>query len=204
MASDLSMPEAVELTDSNRSVPMGSSSSTGLAVPVDQDRDHSRGGEPTTAITLVEYGDYECPYSRAAYRSVQQIEQQLGDRLRFVFRHFPLREIHPHAQIAAEAAEEAATQDRFWEMHDVLFARQHALARADLISYANDLGLDAEQFKSALRDGRHRARIEEDVSSGTRSGVQGTPTLFIAGELYAGSYMPEELERALLSQADAL
>jgi protein-disulfide isomerase len=183
---------------------MGSSSSTGLAVPVDQDRDHSRGGERTPAITLVEYGDYECPYSRAAYRSVQQIEQQLGDRLRFVFRHFPLREIHPHAQIAAEAAEEAAAQDRFWEMHDLLFARQHALAREDLISYANDLGLDAEQLKSALGDGRHRARIEEDVSSGTRSGVQGTPTLFIAGELYAGSYMPEELERALLSQADAL
>ena len=89
-------------------------------------------------------------------------------------------------------------------MHDLLFARQHALAREDLISYANDLGLDAEQFKSALRDGRHRARIEDDVSSGTRPGVQGPPTLFIAGELYAGSYMPEELERALLSQPDAL
>jgi protein-disulfide isomerase len=183
---------------------MESSSSTGLAVPVDQDRDHARGGEGSPAITLVEYGDYECPYSRAAYRSVQQVERQLGDRLRFVFRHFPLREIHPHAQIAAESAEEAAAQDRFWEMHDLLFARQHALAREDLIRYASDLGLDAEQFKAALGDGRHRARIEQDVSSGTRSGVQGTPTLFIAGEVYDGSYTPQELERALLSQTDAL
>jgi protein-disulfide isomerase len=183
---------------------MEPSSRTGLAVAVDQTCDHARGGEGIPAITLVEYGDYECPYSRAAYRSVQQIERRLGDGLRFVFRHFPLREIHPHAQIAAEAAEEAAAQDRFWEMHDLLFAGQHALAREDLIRYANDLGLDAEQFKAALRDGRHRARIEEDVSSGTRSGVQGTPTLFIAGEVYDGSYMPEELERALLSQTDAL
>ena len=183
---------------------MESSASTGLAVAVDQERDHARGGEGSPAITLVEYGDYECPYSRAAYRSVQQIERQLGDRLRFVFRHFPLREIHPHAQIAAEAAEEAAAQDRFWEMHDLLFARQHALAREDLIRYANDLGLDAEQFKAALGEGRHRARIEEDVSSGTRSGVQGTPTLFIAGEVYDGSYMPEELEGALLSRTNAM
>jgi protein-disulfide isomerase len=183
---------------------MESSSRTGLTVAVDQDRDHLRGGETTPAITLVEYGDYECPYSRAAYRSIEQIERRLGDRLRFVFRYFPLREIHPHAQIAAEAAEEAATQHRFWEMHDLLFERQHALAREDLIPYANDLGLDGEQFAAALGDGRHRARIEEDVSSGTRSGVQATPTLFIAGELYDGSYMPEELERALLSHADAL
>jgi 2-hydroxychromene-2-carboxylate isomerase len=89
-------------------------------------------------------------------------------------------------------------------MHELLFARQHALAREDLIRYANELGLDAEQFTAALADGRHRARIEEDVSSGTLSGVQGTPTLFIAGELYDGSYMPEELEAALLSHADAL
>jgi protein-disulfide isomerase len=183
---------------------MESSSATELAVPVDEDRDHARGGQGSPAITLVEYGDYECPYSRAAYRSVQQIERELGDRLRFVFRHFPLREIHPHAQIAAEAAEEAAAQDRFWEMHDTLFGRQHALEREDLIRYANELGLDAERFTVALQDGRHRARIEEDRSSGTRSGVQGTPTLFIAGGLYDGSYMPGELQRALLSHTDAL
>jgi protein-disulfide isomerase len=182
---------------------MESSASTGLTVAVDQARDHQRGGQGSSAITLVEYGDYECPYSRAAYRSVEQIERQLGDRLRFVFRHFPLREIHPHAQIAAEAAEEAAAQDRFWEMHELLFARQHALAREDLIRYANDLGLDAEQFSAALRDGRHRARIDEDVSSGTRSGVQATPTLFIADALYDGSYQPQELESALLSHPEA-
>jgi protein-disulfide isomerase len=182
---------------------MESSARTGLVVAVDEARDHERGGRGSSAITLVEYGDYECPYSRAAYRSVEQIERQLGDRLRFVFRHFPLREIHAHAQIAAEAAEEAASQDRFWEMHEVLFAHQHALAHDDLIHYANDLGLDTERFSAALRDGRHRARIEEDVSSGTRSGVQGTPTLFIADALYDGSYQPRELERALLSHAEA-
>jgi protein-disulfide isomerase len=181
-----------------------SSSRTGLAVAVDLDRDHSRGGERSPGVTLVEYGDYECPYSRAAYRSVEQIEHQLGDRIRFVFRHFPLREIHPHAQIAAEAAEEAAAQDRFWAMHDLLFARQRALAREDLTRYASELGLELEQFAAALEDGRHRTRIEEDVASGTSSGVQATPTLFIAGELYDGSYMPEELERALLSHAGRL
>jgi protein-disulfide isomerase len=179
---------------------MESSSGAALAVAVDQSRDHMRGGQGSRAITLVEYGDYECPYSRAAYRSVTRIERQLGDRFRFVFRHFPLREIHPHAQIAAEAAEEAAAQDRFWEVHDLLFARQHALEREDLVRYADELGLDIEQFEVALEDGRHRGRIEEDVSSGTRSGVRATPTLFIGGEVYDGSYMPEELERALRSQ----
>jgi protein-disulfide isomerase len=183
---------------------MESSSGTALAVAVDQERDHVRGGRASRAITLVEYGDYECPYSRAAYRSVQRIERQLGDRLRFVFRHFPLREIHPHAQVAAEAAEEAAAQDRFWEMHDLLFSNQHALEGEDLVRYANELGLEAEQFAEALEDGRHRGRIEEDVSSGTLSGVQGTPTLFIAGEMYDGSYEQEELERALRSRTDAL
>src|SRR5712692_3390189 len=135
---------------------MESSSRTALAVAVDQDRDHARGGQGSRAITLVEYGDYECPYSRAAYRSVERIERRLGDRFRFVFRHFPLREIHPHAQIAAEAAAEAAAQDRFWEMHDLLFARQHELEQEDLIRYANELELDVEQFTAALEDGRHR------------------------------------------------
>jgi formate-nitrite transporter family protein len=178
---------------------MDSSSGTALAAPVDPERDHERGGQASRAITLVEYGDYDCPYSRAAYRSVQRIERPLGNRLRFVFRHFPLREIHPHAQIAAEAAEEAAAQDRYWEMHDLLFARQHALERENLVRYANELGLDAQQFTAALDDGRHRGRIDQDVASGTRSGVQGTPILFIAGERYDGSYAPEELERALAS-----
>jgi protein-disulfide isomerase len=182
---------------------MESSQGGALAVAVDERRDHLRGGSVTGTITLVEYGDYECPYSRMAYRSVQRIETNLGDRLRFVFRHFPLREIHPHAQLAAEAAEEAAAQGRFWEMHDLLYSRQHALEREALISYASELGLDVERFTAALQDGRHRARIEQDIASGTRSGALGTPTLFLDGDLYGGSYQPDELERALRQRAES-
>jgi protein-disulfide isomerase len=168
-----------------------------LASPIDEQRDHLRGGRPPAAVVLVEYGDYECPYSRAAYRSIQQIERRMGDGLCFVFRHFPLREIHPHAQLAAEAAEAGAAAGRFWKMHELLFHRQSALEPEDLRRYAQELELDPEEFDEALADGRHRPRIDEDVASGLRSGVAGTPTLFIGGARYGGSYMPAELERAL-------
>jgi protein-disulfide isomerase len=168
-----------------------------LAVPIDEGRDHWRGGRPPGAVTLLEYGDYECPYSRSAYRSIQVIENRLGDRLRFVFRNYPLRDIHPHAQMAAEVAEEAAAQGHFWAMHELLFHRQRALEPPDLYRYARQVGLDVDQLEVALRDGRHRARIEADVESGDRSGVLGTPTLFIDGVRHDGSYAPEELERAL-------
>ena len=168
-----------------------------LASPVDPLRDHLRGGSPTEATVLVEYGDYECPFSRAAYRSVQQMERRFGEGLCFVFRQFPLREIHPHAQLAAEAAEAAVAGDRFWEMHDVLFHRQRALEPEDLRAYAQQVGVDVKEFDAALRDGRHRERIDEDVASGLASGARGTPTLFIDGLLYRGSYMPADLENAL-------
>jgi Na+:H+ antiporter, NhaA family len=168
-----------------------------LVDPIDAQRDRLRGGEPNDAITLVEYGDYECPYSRAAYRSIQGIERELGERLCFVFRHFPLREIHPHAQLAAEAAEEAAAHDRFWAVHDLLFGHQRSLEKPDLRRYAADAGLDLTEFDAALADGRHQARIGEDLASGLRSGVEGTPTLFIDGVRYERSYMPDELASAL-------
>jgi NhaA family Na+:H+ antiporter len=168
-----------------------------LTAPVDRGRDRLRGGDPNEAVTLVVYGDYECPYTRAAYRSIQGIERRLGERLCFVFRHFPLREIHPHAQLAAEVAEEAAAQERFWEMHDLLFGHQQSLEEPDLRRYGGEAGLDLEELDAALADGRHRARIEEDLASGLASGVQGTPTLFIDGALYEGSYMPDELGVAL-------
>jgi protein-disulfide isomerase len=167
-----------------------------LAVPVDVSRDRLRGG-PDSRVTLVEYGDYECPYSRRAYRSVQSIEQELGRRLTFVFRHFPLREIHPHAQLAAEAAEQAAAQGEFWVMHDLLFHRQKALEPDDLRRYAEEARLDLGEFGAALGDGRHRARIEEDVASGLASGVDGTPTLFIDGVRYRGSYEAQVLGAAV-------
>lgn len=124
---------------------------------------------------------------------MQAIEQQLGPRLLFVFRHFPLRDIHPHAQRAAEAAEEAAAQGLFWPMHDLLFHHQKALDAEDLRRYAGQAGLDLARFDAALGDGRHRRRIEEDVANGLASGVDGTPGLFIGGIRYRGSYEPEFL-----------
>jgi protein-disulfide isomerase len=174
-----------------------------LAVPVDPARDHLRGGAPDAAVTLVEYGDYECPYSRAAFRSIERVERRLGERLCFVFRQFPLREIHPHAQMAAEVAEEASAQGRFWEMSDALFRGQPALEPQDLRRYAREVGLDADQLDAALGDGRHRARIDADVAGGIRSGVLGTPTLFLDGALYEGSYMFDELVAALTSASSS-
>ena len=174
-----------------------------LAVPVDESSDHLRGGRPGAAVTLVEYGDYECPYSRAAFRSIERVERRLGDGLRFVFRHLPLRNIHPHAQMAAEVAEEAAAQGRFWEISDALFRGQPALESDDLRRYAREVGLDVDEVDAALRDGRHRSRIEADVASGVRAGVQGTPTLFLDGALYQGSYMFEELVAAVTSASSS-
>ena len=173
-----------------------------LAVPIGE-REHARGGPEGTAVMLVEYGDYECPDSRAAYRSIQRVERRLGERLRFVFRHLPLREIHPHAQLAAEAAEEASAQGLFWEMHDTLFHRQKALERSDLEGYAKEVGLDASEFSAALADGRHQAHIQADLDGGIRSGARGTPTLFIDGYRYDGSYETEELVRAVAPSSDS-
>ena len=166
-------------------------------VPIDERADHVRGGAPATATVLVEYGDYECPYSRRAYRSIQRVEARMGDGLCFVFRHLPLREIHPHAQLAAEVVEEAGAQGRFWEMHDMLFHRQKALERADMSGYARELGLDLDELDAALDDGRHRGRIEADLEGGVMAGARGIPTLFIDGELYAGSYETDVLQVAL-------
>ena len=154
--------------------------------------DHVR-GDPS-GRTLVEYGDYECPYSRRAYREIQRVEHELEGRIRFAFRHFPLTEIHPHALAASAAAEAAALQDRFWEMHELLFHRQKALADDDLRSYAAELGLDPERFDSDLPSEPVLVRIRRDVESGMATGeVRGTPTLFIDGEVYRGSYAAADL-----------
>jgi protein-disulfide isomerase len=158
--------------------------------------DHVR-GDPSGRM-LVEYGDYECPYSRRAYREIQRVEHQLEGRIRFAFRHFPLTEIHAHALVASAAAEAAAVQDRFWEMHDLLFHRQKALGDDDLRSYAADLGLDPERFESDRHGEPVFDRIRRDVESGMASGeVLGTPTLFIDGEVYRGSYAAVDLIDAL-------
>ena len=168
---------------------------THLAVPISE-RDH-RQGPATAAVTLVQYGDYECPYTRQSTTVVRAIQQQLGEQLRFVFRNFPLTEIHPHALHAALAAEAAATQGKFWEMHDYIFHHQHTLEDADLEQFAEAVGLDLQQYARALADQRSLARIEEDVEGGERSGVQGTPTFFINEVLYRGSWEREALLAAL-------
>jgi protein-disulfide isomerase len=138
---------------------------------------------------IVEYGDYECPYSRQAFRAIQRVESRLGDQVRFAFRHFPLTDIHPHALAASAAAEAAATQDRFWAMHELLFHRQHALEDGDLRGYAAELGLDVDRFHADRASAGVLARIRRDVQSGLASGeVLGTPTLFIDGVVHRGSY----------------
>lgn len=155
-----------------------------LILPVSE-RDHIRG--PATAlVTLVEYGDYECPYCGEAYPVVEELQRVLEDRLRFVFRHFPLAQIHPHALGAAEAAEAAGAQDMFWEMHATLYTHQHALDGAHLIKYAIALGLDPTSFREALDGRAYEERVREDFLSGVRSGVNGTPTFFIDGIRYDG------------------
>lgn len=168
---------------------------THLVVPVSE-RDH-RQGPATAAVTLVQYGDYECPYTRQSTTIVRAIQQQLGEQLRFVFRNFPLTEIHPHALHAALAAEAAATQGKFWKMHDCIFHHQHTLEDADLEQFAVAVGLDMPQYARDMADQRALARIEEDVEGGERSGVQGTPTFFINGVLYHGSWKQEALLAAL-------
>jgi protein-disulfide isomerase len=171
-----------------------------LDPPVDHERDHVTG--PEDAVVLLEYGDFECPYCGDAFPSVRKVLSRMGDQVAYAFRHFPIVAQHPHAEHAAQAAEAAGAQGRFWEMHDLLFEHQHALADDDLAGYARELGLDAEGFESELREGRHAARVREDMESGRRSGVQGTPTFFIDGEPYDGFYDVESLTWALEDALD--
>jgi protein-disulfide isomerase len=157
-----------------------------LTIPVGS-RDHIVGPEQA-AITLVEYGDFQCPYCREAYPIVKQVREQLGARLRFAFRNFPLTRIHQHAEHAAEAAEAAAAQGAFWQMHDRLFERQFALEDDNLVEYATELGLDADRLAGELAAGTYRDRVRDDFMSGVKSGVNGTPTFFINGTRHDGSY----------------
>ena len=159
-------------------------------------RDHVRGA-PGAPLRLLIYGDYECPYTRKALISVAQVRGELGDDFVYAFRNFPLTEIHPHALHAALAAEAAELQGKFWEMHDLLFHRQGALADEDLAAHAAEIGLDPDRFRADFTDRKGMPRIEADVASGVRNGVEGTPSLFINGEPYQESYDPETLKDAL-------
>ncbi len=155
-----------------------------LAEPVTE-QDHAI-GPPTAPITIVEYGDYECPTCLNAVPVVKEVRRRLGDRLRFVFRHFPQSSIHPHASAAAEAAEAAADQGKFWEMHEALFQHQKELAEIDLSHLALTLGLEIYEFETSRSREKHRRRIDTDFDSGRQSGVSKTPTLFINGRRYDG------------------
>lgn len=166
-----------------------------LILPV-SDRDHIQG--PADAlVTLVEYGDYECPYCGQAYPIVKEVQQRLGDRLRFVFRNFPISTSHPHAQHAAEAAETAAALGSFWEMHDTLYEHQDALSDNDLRRLAESIGIDAASFDRDMSAHRFADRVREDFMSGVRSGVNGTPTFFINEFRYDDSWDTESLVAAL-------
>jgi protein-disulfide isomerase len=167
-----------------------------LTLPVDEERDHIQ-GSPNADVTLLEYGDFECPYCGAAYPIVKQVQAQMGERLRFVFRNFPISTSHPHAENAAEAAESAAAQDRFWEMHDLLYENQRHLEDDDLRGYARQLGLDTARFDRDLAEHVYEPRVREDFMSGVRSGVNGTPTFYIDGVRYDESYEAEALIAAL-------
>jgi len=167
-----------------------------ILAPLDEDLDHARG--PTTGRVILEYGDYECPYSRQAFRAIERVEQELNGRIRFAFRHFPLVQIHPYAFGAAAAAEAAAMQDRFWVMHELLFHRQKALQDDDLRRYADELDLDMARFDHDRVGPDVRRRIRRDVETGLASReVSGTPTLFIDGVLYVGRYEAASLTEAM-------
>ena len=169
-----------------------------LILPVSEERDHIK-GRPDAPVTLVEYGDYQCPYCGAAHPIVQEVLERMGDQVRFVFRNFPLTTSHARAQPAAEAAEAAAAQGRFWPMHDLLLENQKQLDDADLHEYARRVGLDVDGFARQLAEHTHGPRVREDFMTGVRSGVNGTPTFFINGIRHDGAYDVPALLAALRS-----
>ena len=164
--------------------------------PVDPDRDHIR-GRVDAPLTLVEYGDFECPFCGRATGVVRELRARFGDELRYVFRHLPLTDVHEHAELAARAAEAAGAQGRFWEMHDQLFAHQDELEVEDLLGYADAIGLDVERFARDLGEARHATRVREDVASAEASGARGTPTFFIGERRHVGPYDAQTLAREL-------
>jgi protein-disulfide isomerase len=167
-----------------------------LSDDVDPERDHVRGPE-SAPVTLVEYGDYQCPYCGQAEIVIRELLDEFGDELRYVWRHLPLSDVHVNAQMAAEATEAAAAQGAFWPMHDRLLAAQDELTAGDLRRHAEELGLDLERFWDELRRSEHADRVAEDVASADASGVAGTPSFFINGRRHQGAYDAETLRAAV-------
>lgn len=172
-----------------------------LKIPVSS-LDHIQGNQNATLI-LVEYGDYECPYCGMAYPIVKRLQKHFGDRLQFVFRNFPLIDNHPHAGIAAMAAEFADSQGQFWEMHDLLYENQARLELPDLLNYAKSLNLPADDLIISIENEEFSERIQKDFMGGVQSGVNGTPTFFINGKRFNDSFEYENLLSALNDALDA-
>jgi len=173
-----------------------------LDMPV-SGRDHTQGNNHAP-VTLVEYGDYECPHCRAAHPVIKRVERHFGERLCFVFRNFPLTQIHANAQSAAETAEFAASEGKFWEMHDLLFENQERLGDDLFAELATQLGLDATKLRESLENGSYTSRVRNDFTGGVRSGVNGTPTFFINGQRHNGpadfEHLVKAIEAALAAQ----
>ena len=171
-----------------------------LSDPATSGRDHIRGAADAS-VTLLEYGDYECPHCAAAHRIVNTVQTRMGNVLRFAFRHFPLTTVHPHAQQAAEAAEAAGAQERFWSMHDALFQHQQDLRIEALVRYAHAMGLNVAAFTSDITRHTHLPKVREDFVSGVMSGVNGTPAFYINRARYDGPWDLSTLSAALLRAA---
>jgi protein-disulfide isomerase len=186
------LPEAVRA----RQIAQTAGELLDLADEVDPERDHIRGPDEA-AVTLLEYGDFECPYCGQAEPIVRELLQSYGADLRYVFRHLPLADVHPNAQMAAEAAEAAAAQGKFWEMHDALLEHQDALNPPALRRYAEDLGIDTDRFWEDVRTREYAPHIAEDVRTADESGVAGTPTFFINGRRHSGAYDIDTLNTAV-------
>lgn len=174
---------------------------TALTVSIEKD-DHIQGRDDAP-VTLLEYGDFECPYCGEAYPIVKRIQEKLGNDLKFIFRHFPLAEIHPHARQAAYAAETAGKQGKFWEMHDILYTHQDALEDEDLFGYADTLTLDTNAFTADFESPNVAKKVQKDFMSGVRSGVNGTPTFFIDGIRFDEGYDYDTLLSALEEEIKA-
>jgi protein-disulfide isomerase len=176
-------------------IPMDSTELSRLLLPI-RASDHAHGPEDAP-YTLVEYGDYECPDCGRLYAVLRDLQTDLSSRLRIVFRHYPRSGIHPHAQQAAEAAEAAAAQGKFWEMHSRLFEQQAALRTTDLVRYAEELNLDVERFRYELKNHMYGQRVRADFVAGVQNGVYGTPGLFLNGVRYNDPWDGESLRSRL-------
>jgi protein-disulfide isomerase len=171
-----------------------------LSIPVGPE-DHSS-GKADAKLTVVEYGDYQCPYCGQAYPIVKRLQKEFGDSLRLVFRNFPLADVHPHAEAAAEVAEAVAIQGKFWEIHDAIYENQSELSTEALTRYIKDVGADVERATKDIQGGAPRNRVEADFEGAIRSGANGTPTFFVNGERYDGSWMYEPFSEYLKGLLD--